>query len=47
MTIRPTCCSPPNLVLLPHVGSATEATRVAMVDLAARDVIACSTVVSR
>jgi lactate dehydrogenase-like 2-hydroxyacid dehydrogenase len=30
----------PNLVLLPHVGSATEATRSAMVDLAVRNVLA-------
>ena len=29
----------PNLVVLPHVGSATEATRAAMVDLAARNVL--------
>jgi lactate dehydrogenase-like 2-hydroxyacid dehydrogenase len=30
----------PNLVVLPHVGSATEATRAAMVELAARNVLA-------
>jgi len=30
----------PNLVVLPHVGSATEATRAAMVELAARNIIA-------
>jgi len=30
----------PNLVVLPHVGSATEATRAAMVDLAAANIIA-------
>jgi hypothetical protein len=37
---NPAQLNEPNLVVLPHVGSATETTRAAMVDLAAENIVA-------